>query len=369
MSVQIRRREALSTFIYEEGKGVNNMIGRNDPCLCGSGKKYKRCCLGKNEQTVDTLIEEELERIIRGMYEQPRTRSELAVYGRHRNEWIEKLGKFWDEKSIDVAVTELFLFVEQRELWQQYLEGVLNQPLRDAVRSIVESWEDPVILFGKVESEQDGLVQVKEVLGDETFTLEVGQDLEKEKDVIVFGVGLRDNRRQRNGLYTLTSFMFIKDMNQSFENDVVNLIKSSELGPKLAFYQKHMVDVYALMFDRDNSTVDDLISTKLSEDQQEALTMIQDVLEEVDVVPDVQELVQNISITYFLKEKPRFRKPNVIAAAVFNVALDLKILGELTMTNREVADRFDVSTSSIKTHADRIEVFVENMVKQTSVTA
>lgn len=23
------------------------MIGRNDPCPCGSGKKYKRCCLGK----------------------------------------------------------------------------------------------------------------------------------------------------------------------------------------------------------------------------------------------------------------------------------------------------------------------------------
>jgi tetratricopeptide (TPR) repeat protein len=22
-------------------------IGRNDPCLCGSGKKYKRCCLAK----------------------------------------------------------------------------------------------------------------------------------------------------------------------------------------------------------------------------------------------------------------------------------------------------------------------------------
>ena len=25
-------------------------IGRNDPCPCGSGKKYKQCCLGKNEQ-------------------------------------------------------------------------------------------------------------------------------------------------------------------------------------------------------------------------------------------------------------------------------------------------------------------------------
>ena len=24
-------------------------VGRNDPCPCGSGKKYKHCCLGKNE--------------------------------------------------------------------------------------------------------------------------------------------------------------------------------------------------------------------------------------------------------------------------------------------------------------------------------
>jgi tetratricopeptide (TPR) repeat protein len=24
-------------------------IGRNDPCLCGSGKKYKRCCLARVE--------------------------------------------------------------------------------------------------------------------------------------------------------------------------------------------------------------------------------------------------------------------------------------------------------------------------------
>jgi hypothetical protein len=27
-------------------------IGRNDPCFCGSGKKYKFCCMGKSNQTV-----------------------------------------------------------------------------------------------------------------------------------------------------------------------------------------------------------------------------------------------------------------------------------------------------------------------------
>lgn len=31
------------------GERTNRMakIGRNDPCHCGSGKKYKRCCLAK----------------------------------------------------------------------------------------------------------------------------------------------------------------------------------------------------------------------------------------------------------------------------------------------------------------------------------
>ena len=28
-----------------------NKIGRNDPCPCGSGKKYKKCCVGKNVPT------------------------------------------------------------------------------------------------------------------------------------------------------------------------------------------------------------------------------------------------------------------------------------------------------------------------------
>ena len=29
---------------------MNNKIGRNDPCLCGSGKKYKKCCMETNSK-------------------------------------------------------------------------------------------------------------------------------------------------------------------------------------------------------------------------------------------------------------------------------------------------------------------------------
>ena len=28
---------------------MSKKIGRNEPCPCGSGRKYKKCCLGKNK--------------------------------------------------------------------------------------------------------------------------------------------------------------------------------------------------------------------------------------------------------------------------------------------------------------------------------
>ena len=30
---------------------MNSKLNRNDPCSCGSGKKYKNCCLSKDEQS------------------------------------------------------------------------------------------------------------------------------------------------------------------------------------------------------------------------------------------------------------------------------------------------------------------------------
>ena len=30
-------------------------VGRNQPCPCGSGKKYKKCCLGKEKVSTDLL--------------------------------------------------------------------------------------------------------------------------------------------------------------------------------------------------------------------------------------------------------------------------------------------------------------------------
>lgn len=56
-------------YIYHENvpnlstykTNIEGKIGRNDKCVCGSGRKYKKCCLKKYEEAA---------RILRDVYNQ-----------------------------------------------------------------------------------------------------------------------------------------------------------------------------------------------------------------------------------------------------------------------------------------------------------
>lgn len=40
-------KEIKKTYVDSVTVRIENKIGRNDPCPCGSGKKYKKCCIDK----------------------------------------------------------------------------------------------------------------------------------------------------------------------------------------------------------------------------------------------------------------------------------------------------------------------------------
>ena len=47
---------------------MGHNIGRNDPCPCGSGKKYKKCCLPQDEKKLQSTIEEKSARSRKNVY-------------------------------------------------------------------------------------------------------------------------------------------------------------------------------------------------------------------------------------------------------------------------------------------------------------
>lgn len=366
------------------------MIGRNDPCLCGSGKKYKKCCLGKNEVPVEQLIEEELERTLLGVYEQSRDRADVAEFNGYRRQWYGKLGRLWDRQSIEVSVTEYFLFVARQDLWQRHLARVLSQPMRGIVQSVVEGWKEPFILLGKVIGEKDGFLEVKELFSEKTYLLEKSKNGTHEKETIVFGMALPDNRQHENGVYVITSFLFVQDVGQSIEQEITKFVEENDIGQDQAVYKTYMADIYRVLLTAEKPAIEEVIEVEaeesiekvieetiespveqvveasveapleeandhdLTEIQQEVLTMIDDALTEVQAEAEASEKLKSIAVRYFSEEKPNFRKPNVVAAAVFLVAIELEMLGERAMTNAEVAKLFEVSTASIRKHAENI---------------
>lgn len=340
------------------------MVGRNDLCPCGSGEKHKRCCLGKNEVSIDQLVDDDLNRIIHSFNEQQRSHSDITEFEQYSRHWYGKLGSLWDTESIESSVSAYFYFVARRDLWNRHIVKVLNSPIRGAVQSVIETWKDPLILFGKIKGEKNGYVEIEEILGDRLFLLKVKEGMSADKHSIVFGIVLHDNRIHSNGIHVFTSLMFIENENREFEKEIVSLAESSGFGTSFDFYKEHMVDIYYNMLLGDTDIIADLAEDNLTSNHVEALEMLDDTLKGLGVQEEARELQNRIAIMYFLREEPNFRKPNVIAAAIFLAAIDVGFLEEYYMSNSEASKLFGVSTGSMTNHANNIRDFIFTILEE-----
>lgn len=94
-------------------------VGRNDPCPCGSGKKYKYCCMNKPKSAIDTIeSEQERELCLKYYPETVKERKEGRVY----------LEDYFDEESIRLDKT-LYLALMQRPgyIWLKTEENEKNR--------------------------------------------------------------------------------------------------------------------------------------------------------------------------------------------------------------------------------------------------
>lgn len=97
-------------------------IGRNDPCPCGSGKKYKKCCMNKPQSPADQVESEQEKRKWLKYYPAPaKERQEGRVY----------LEDFFDSESIEIDKL-IYLALMHREIpiWQKEADEIVEHRKR-----------------------------------------------------------------------------------------------------------------------------------------------------------------------------------------------------------------------------------------------
>jgi len=109
----ISNKQDYNDFIKElqiEEVRKNLKTGRNDPCPCGSGKKYKNCCLNKPKSELDAIERE------------PERRKWLERYpetGKERQEGRIYLEDYYDAKSIEIdQILYLALMNRPHPIWK-----------------------------------------------------------------------------------------------------------------------------------------------------------------------------------------------------------------------------------------------------------
>src|SRR6266508_4019469 len=118
---QVRGKVGIMSAPAEVRNGAHmDKVCRNDPCPCGSGKKYKRCCLGHGSAAIGFTQEErqsaldKLEEFVSAELENEEDEAYETFYAEwhDRLDELEERGEQWPELSDSVYDMGFFLDCE-----------------------------------------------------------------------------------------------------------------------------------------------------------------------------------------------------------------------------------------------------------------
>lgn len=181
------------------------MIGRNDPCLCGSGKKYKKCCAGKEELTVEIVQAEELERILQSFYDEYPKQKDFGDYREFAIQWKLPLSAAYSEEMIEAIALDEFFFHNRTDIWKGFVQKQLKKTVRPSVIKVLESWSVPQTLLGQVVKTEDSYLTVYDRLNNQTVLLRRESDKPVPEDVHLWCFTLPDGA---DGLLAVSTLIF-----------------------------------------------------------------------------------------------------------------------------------------------------------------
>lgn len=300
------------------------MIGRNDPCPCGSGKKYKKCCANKEAVTVDVVVDEEMERVLQNFYELYPKKQDFEAYHAVGAKWNEALGDKLDIELVEAIAIDYFFFEERLDIWTGYLERVLKDTIRPALKERLENWSHPSLLIGKIKEVKDDYMIVEH--SDTKALVELRREGERPipENVHVFCFILPIDEQHHLAISSMIFFPvdYTAIFEQFFKEKTMN--DSMELWKKLVengFEGNEFTDFETEVFDR--------IMAYLEEQGRDA------------------ERILQLTQDFVVEKQPKARKPVAIAAGAIRFGNDHGYFEKIDTTVKAIAEYFDVSASSL----------------------
>ncbi|SEH40326.1 SEC-C motif-containing protein [Halobacillus karajensis] len=341
-------------------------VKRNDPCPCGSGKKYKKCCMNKADQGVgSTSLHEELKAHYSHF---------MAYVNRNYPNISPNEERETQEEEVEAAFRMVqSVFIEQQEdgttLYDEFFDKKKDKIVRPATLASMEAWKSPLASVFQIKE----LQTVQTVLVEDVWS---GQKYEVKRD----GIPLKEDNYEHMP-YVIgvvlkwgPVFNFVplaipnyKETYESFKQNMEEEFAQSSHDSIHALMQETLIEqLRNWLYLNVSETKKDQIEQETTPPVESTPTQTEDeVLDLVDEELKSEKAFEQLReawMSYKQEEAPMLRKPKVVSAAlehIYRTSEQFRAEPE-KVTKKAVAEKYDVSPSSMSKRITQIKDYIEN---------
>jgi hypothetical protein len=333
-------------------KGVFFMIGRNDPCLCGSGKKYKKCCESKEAISIEEVQTDELERVLQTFYDEYPERKDINEFTEIVKTWSESLKQYLDQEMIEAIVLDEFFFHHKPEIWESYLEKQRKKIVRPSTLKVINQWNEPRVFVGEVVKVDTDYMAVTHILTKETILLRRESEKPVPVGVHMYCFIFPDGTLKADCYLAISSLIFFPiDHKKVFDHFVSQFESQNELSAQ-EFLKENGTVLWSLLGENGYE------GGEYTHFEAGVLQVAIDFLEKNN--RDYHTLLEIVE-DYLVEQQPNARKEVAIAAGAIRFGQETGLYEPLDMTVKEIAECFNVSTSSLNKYYSDLNMYYERM--------
>jgi hypothetical protein len=328
------------------------MVGRNDPCPCGSGKKFKKCCEAKQSITIETVQAEELERVLQNFYDEYPERSDLPELLEVITKWKAQLDPYLENEMIEAIAIDEFFFHTKPEIWGQYIEKQHKKAVRPAVQNLLETWKTPDVLIGEVIEVESEYMLVKNILSNETLHLRRESEKPVPTGVHLFSFILPDVSLKDNHYLAVSSLVFIPTDHSKVVLEFVKDFEAQKEESAFDYMKNQILDFWLKL------CKDGYQGGEFTEFEADVLLEVMGFLEKHK--RETKTLLE-ITEDFLVDQQPNARKFAAIAAGAIRFGQEKELFEGPYWTVKEIAEHFEVSTSTMNKYYTDLLAYDERM--------
>ncbi|QSS99645.1 SEC-C domain-containing protein [Pontibacillus sp. ALD_SL1] len=290
-------------------------INRNDPCTCGSGKKYKKCCGKENATELNAnLIRQELNTVQNQImqFSVDRFSSELQIL------MADFQAEMEDVEDLKETLTNLYLswvmiyspIKEEKTALQWYVEKNGNKLKRQKTRDLLSTWgQNPPSVFKVGEPITSEVSTVTDVFTNETYNVLFEEDSTPDEDSLVLGLPILTGDYYE---FFLVTFIVQPQLEEKFMSEVdVETFKANPEALKESFPE--VIKLTAGLY----NTVDASERISWQDDKQkEVLDLFLKSEGMNEITEEEEETATFFWYLYCKRQEPTIRKPEIYAGAL-----------------------------------------------------